>query len=123
MKIREAMTPEVHCITPHTTLLEAAALMRQLDVGALVVQEDQRVVGLVTDRDVVLRAFADGKDPSTTPVREAMELGAPLVHDDEPLEQARDVMDNRRVARLPVLDREDRLVGIISAEQTRAHLS
>jgi CBS domain-containing protein len=114
MKIRDVMTPHVHIISADDSLVEAAALMRELDVGVLPVCEEDRLIGMVTDRDVVIRAFAEGKDPATTQVREAMTSGLVYVHDDQDVHQAAHIMEEHQLRRLPVLDREKHLVGIVT---------
>src|SRR5258707_1206496 len=72
MTVKEVMSPGVECVTPETTLIDAAQMMKKLDVGPLPVCENDRLVGIVTDRDIVLRAVADGRDPQATTVRDAM---------------------------------------------------
>src|ERR1044071_3130712 len=72
MKIAEIMTPDVQCIGPEDTLVEAASLMRQLDVGARPVCEHDKLIGMLTDRDIAIRAVADGRDPIQTKVRDTM---------------------------------------------------
>ena len=72
MKIKDVMTTGVECVRPETTLQEAAAKMKSLNVGPLPVCEGDRAVGIVTDRDIVIRAISDGRDPRTTPVRDVM---------------------------------------------------
>jgi CBS domain-containing protein len=114
MKVHEIMTAHARCIGPGNTLVEAAGLMRELDVGALPVLENGELAGMLTDRDLVVRAIADGRDPNETPVRDAMSPGAMFVLADQEVEEAVRVMQQRQVRRLPVLDRARRLVGIVS---------
>jgi CBS domain-containing protein len=114
MKVHEIMTAHARCIGPENTLVEAAGLMRELDVGALPVLENGELAGMLTDRDLVVRAIADGRDPNETPVRDAMSPSAMFVLADQEVEEAVRVMQQRQVRRLPVLDRARRLVGIVS---------
>ncbi len=114
MKVHEIMTAHARCVGPDNTLVEAAGLMRELDVGALPVCEDDRVTGLVTDRDLVLRGTADGRDPNTTQVREVMSPGVIHVQADQDVEEAARIMEDKQIQRLPVLNREQRLVGMLS---------
>jgi CBS domain-containing protein len=114
MKIREIMTPDAQCIRPDETLVDAASLMRQLDVGVLPVCDDEAVVGMLTDRDIAVRAVADARDPSTTLVREVMSPGTIFVFDDHNVEEAVRVMEQHQIRRAPVLNREKKLVGIVS---------
>lgn len=108
------MTAHAQCVAPDNTLVEAAGLMRELDVGALPVCEDERVAGMVTDRDIVLRGVADGRDANTATVRDVMSPGIIHVFADQSVEDAVRVMEEKQVRRLPVLDRSKRLVGIVS---------
>ena len=114
MKVHEIMTAHARCIGPENTLVEAAGLMRELDVGALPVLENDELAGMLTDRDLVVRAIADGRDPNATPVRDVMSPGAMFVLADQEVEEAVRVMQQRQVRRLPVLNRARRLVGIVS---------
>jgi CBS domain-containing protein len=114
MKMHEIMTAHARCVSPDNTLVEAAGLMRELDVGALPVCENDRLVGILTDRDIVLRGTADGRDPNSTSVREVMSNGVVSVRADQEVEEAVRVMEARQIRRLPVMGRNDRLVGIVS---------
>lgn len=114
MKVHEIMTAHARCVGPENTLVEAAGLMRELDVGALPVCEDERPVGMVTDRDITLRGTAEGKDPNTTLVQDVMTPSVVHVFADQDVEQAVRVMEERQIRRLPVLSRDERLVGIVS---------
>jgi CBS domain-containing protein len=114
MKIREIMTPDAQCIRPDETLVDAASLMRQLDVGVLPVCDDDSVVGMLTDRDIAIRAVADSRDPGRTLVHEIMSAGTIFVYDDHDVEEAVRVMEQHQIRRAPVLNREKKLVGIVS---------
>ncbi len=114
MKIREVMTPDAQCVRPEETLVDAASLMRQLDVGVLPVCDGDNVVGIVTDRDITVRAVADSRHPATTMVREVMSPGSFSVYEDQEVEEAISLMEQHQIRRAPVMNRDDRLVGIIS---------
>jgi CBS domain-containing protein len=114
MKVHEIMTAHARCVSPDNNLVEAAGLMREMDVGALPVCENDRIAGMVTDRDIVLRATADGRDPNTTSVRDVMTEGVVYVFADQEVEEAARIMKEREIRRLPVLNREKRLVGALS---------
>ncbi|MGF1594184.1 MAG: CBS domain-containing protein [Kiloniellaceae bacterium] len=114
MQIKDVMTSEVRLIDPATKIADAARTMRDDDVGALPVGEGERLVGMVTDRDIVVRALAAGRQPETTPVREAMSDKLLYCFDDQPTEEVAANMGDNQVRRLPVLNREKRLVGIVS---------
>ena len=108
------MTPDAQSVRPDETLVDAARLMRQLDVGVLPVCDEGEVAGMLTDRDIAIRAVADARDPSTTLVREIMSPGTVCVRDDDNVEDAVRVMEQHQIRRAPVLNREKKLVGIVS---------
>jgi CBS domain-containing protein len=114
MKIREIMTPDAQCVGPEETLVDAAALMRQLDVGVLPVCHQGDVVGMITDRDIAIRAVADARPPATTRVREIMSPGTVFVYEDQDVDEVVEVLEKHQIRRAPVMSRERRLVGIVS---------
>ncbi len=114
MKIQEIMSSDVRCISPTDTLVEAARLMRDLDVGAIPICDNDRLAGMLTDRDLALRGVAEGEDPNTTTVRETMSEGIIYAFEDESVEKAARIMEEKQIRRLPVLNRDKRLVGIVS---------
>jgi len=114
MKINEIITPKPQCISPNTTLAEAATDMKTLDVGILPICENDRLVGTITDRDITVRAVAEGYDPKTTKVEQVMSRGIICCFEDQDVEEAAETMEEGQIRRLPVLNRAERLVGIIS---------
>src|SRR5688572_13508880 len=114
MKVHEIMTAHARCVAPDNTLVEAAGLMRHLDIGAVPVCDNDRLAGMVTDRDIAVRAVADGRDPNSTSVRDVMSQGIIYIFADQEVEEAVRLMEEKQVRRLPVLNREKRLVGIIA---------
>jgi CBS domain-containing protein len=115
MQIKDIMTANPECIRPDATIQEAACRMRDLDVGSLpVCGENDRLVGMITDRDISVRAVAEGKDPKTTPVREAMTRDVIYCFEDQNVQEAARMMQERRIRRLVVLNRDKRLAGIVS---------
>jgi len=114
VKIGEIMTPGVQCIRPETNLVEAARLMRQLDIGVLPVCENHSVIGMITDRDITIRAIADGRDPHTVAVREAMTPGVVSVDGELEVHAAVHIMRQVRVRRAPVTDSAGRMIGIVT---------
>jgi len=114
MKIRDLMTKDVELVNPTTTLQEAARKMRDADTGFLPVGEEDRLIGTVTDRDITVRCVAEGADPSETTVRDAMTDELVYVFDDQDSAEAAQMMSERKIRRLPVIDRDKRLVGVIS---------
>jgi CBS domain-containing protein len=113
MKVSDCMTRDVRVAAPNQSLREAAALMAELDVGVLPVGEDDRLIGMITDRDIAVRGVACGRGPDT-PVREVMTDSVKYCFIDQSLEEVSRNMGDIQVRRLPVVDREKRLVGIIS---------
>lgn len=112
-KISEVMTPGVHLATPDQTIHDAAAKMAAEDIGSLPVGENDRLVGMITDRDIVVRAVALGLD-TRTPVREVMSAAVRYCFDDEDVAHVAQNMAELGVRRLPVVDRDKRLVGMVS---------
>lgn len=113
MKIREAMTRDVRMVRPDQTIREAAHLMAELDIGALPVEDSDRLVGMITDRDICVRAVAQGHSADTM-VREVMSNEIKYCFDDQSVEEVTRNMGEQRIRRLPVVDRNKRLVGILS---------
>jgi CBS domain-containing protein len=114
MIISEVMTRDVRIASPDDTLQCAAQIMEEEDFGSLPVAEDDRLVGMLTDRDITIRAVARGMAPQHSTVREVMSTEIRYVFDDESVRDAAQVMGDLHVRRLPVLNREKRLVGIVS---------
>jgi CBS domain-containing protein len=114
MQLKHIMTEYVEVIAPESSIQEAAAQMRSLDVGVLPVSNEGCLVGMLTDRDLTIRAVADGRDPKNTTVKEVMSQDVAYCFEDQDLEEAEWVMDKRQIRRLPILDRDKRLVGIVS---------
>jgi CBS domain-containing protein len=113
MKVREAMTRDVRLVKPDQPISEAAKLMAELDIGALPVEDGDRLVGMITDRDIAVRAVAVGRGPDT-PVREVMSGEIKYCYDDQSVDEVTQNMGELRIRRLPVLSRDKRLVGILS---------
>ena len=113
MKIKEVMTEDVALADPQMSIADAARMMERCDAGALPVGEDDRLVGMITDRDIAIRAVAKDLSPETT-VSEVMSKEVLYCFADEDVEHVIENMGEQQVRRLPVLDREKRLVGIVS---------
>ncbi|MCD0481758.1 CBS domain-containing protein [Streptacidiphilus sp. ASG 303] len=121
---KEIMHRGAQCVSEHETLDAAARMMRELGVGALpICGDDDRLKGIVTDRDIVVKCLAEGGDPAVMTAGELAE-GRPLViRDDDDADQVLRVMEQHRVRRLPVIDHEDhRLIGIISEADVARNL-
>lgn len=113
MKIRDVMTPDVRTIDPSATIREAAQAMAELDVGMLPVAETDRLVGIITDRDIAVRAVAAGRQPDTQ-VRETMSPHIKYCFEDDEVDEVCANMAEQQLRRLPVVDRDKNLVGIVS---------
>jgi CBS domain-containing protein len=113
MKVSEAMTCDVRLAYPDQSIREAARMMAELDIGALPVREGDRLVGMITDRDIAVRAVARGLG-ADTPVREVMSAEVKYCYEDQTVDEVSQNMGDQRLRRLPVLNRDKRLVGILS---------
>jgi CBS domain-containing protein len=113
-KVREVMTDRPRCVTPETPISEAARLMKSDDVGSLPILEGERLTGIVTDRDIVLQAIAEEKDPRGMPVREVASRDLVTIGPEEDLSEALKLMASHQVRRIPVVDEDSRLVGILA---------
>ena len=114
MKVKEVMTRDIEKIDADNYIKDAASMMRSMDVGALPVCENDKLVGIITDRDIAIRAVADGLDPSACTVREAMSNDVCWCYEDDDVEKAAQLMEQQQIRRLPVFDRSNRAVGIVS---------
>jgi CBS domain-containing protein len=114
MLLREIMTQGVVEVPPQMTLREAAERMRTLDVGVLPVCDGEQILGILTDRDIALRGVAEGCDPNTTCVTEAMTPEVIYCFDDEDVRKAAELMEQRQIRRLLVMDHQKHAVGIVS---------
>jgi len=113
-RVADVMVADVVTIAPSASLITAARLMGEANVGMLPVVDQGRVVGVLTDRDLVVRGMAREVDPATTRVSECMSDGVIPAHPDWPTERAIVIMAQAQVGRLPVLDDDDRLVGVVT---------
>jgi CBS domain-containing protein len=114
MKIQEVMTPDVSYVEPDTPILEIARKMREADIGSTPVIEHDRLVGMVTDRDIVVRVVAEGRPTQTATARDAMSPGILYCFDDDSVEDVLEKMGDQQIRRLPVVNRDKRLVGVVS---------
>jgi CBS domain-containing protein len=114
MKLKEIMTTDVEVVAPTGTVFDAAKKMRDLDVGVLPVCDGQRLVGMITDRDVTIRATAEGCDPNNMLVRDCMTPELVYCFEDQSEVEAERIMADKQIRRLPVLTREKQLAGIVS---------
>ena len=114
MRLRQIMNTDVEMIQPESPVSEAAKKMKLLDVGALPVCDGRRLLGMITDRDITVRATAEGRNPDATLVRDCMSPEILYCFEDEDAKQAERMMRQKQIRRLPVLTREKQLTGIVS---------
>ena len=112
-QLKDLMSRDVKVISPDMTIGEAAKKMRDGNFGMMPVGEDDRMIGTISDRDIAIRAVAEGKDAGTK-VRDVMSEGIAWAYEDKSVEQAAVIMSERQVRRLPVVNRDKRLVGIVA---------
>jgi CBS domain-containing protein len=120
-KVRDVMTTRPRAVAPQTPVTEVAELMEADDVGAIPVVEGDRLVGIVTDRDIVVRAVAKGKDLSGMPAAEVSSRELITVNPDDDLSDALKLMAQYQVRRLAVTGEDERLVGVVSQADVAAH--
>ena len=114
MQVKDVMTPGAETIRPDDTVKVAAERMRALDVGTLPVCDGTELVGMITDRDITIRAVAAGMDPNSTRIAEAMTPDVAYVFEDAPVDEAVELMRRHEVRRLPVVGRDKTLVGVVA---------
>lgn len=114
MKVKEAMHPGVEWRDPETTVTEIAKLMRDEDIGAIPIGKNDRLVGMVTDRDIACRAVADGRDLTQTTAGDVMTKGIVFCTENEELDDAVRLMESKQIRRMPVINDDKRMVGMLS---------
>ena len=113
-RIREIMTSNPSTVEPDKTIVDAARIMKQEDAGVVPVTENGRLTGMVTDRDIAIRVVAEGKDPQSTTVQEVASKNLVTLDPEQELDEALRLMAQHRVRRLPVVEEDGRLVGIVA---------
>ncbi len=123
MLVKDVMTRQPEWIGPETTLLDAAKKMHDKDIGSLLVGENDRIIGMVTDRDIACRGVAQDLNPAKTPVSKVMTEKIIWCFDDQAIEDAAHLMEDKKIRRLAVMNREKRMVGFLSVDDLahRAH--
>ena len=114
MIVRDVMTVAVKMVRPDTAISDVAKLMRDQDIGAVPVVENEKLIGMVTDRDIVVRAVAEARTPNRTTARSVMSERMLYCFADQNIEEVLDNMGDQQVRRLAVVDRDKRLVGVVS---------
>jgi CBS domain-containing protein len=112
--VRDVMTPNPVCVSEKDSVRDAARIMKEKDTGVVPVVDGRKIIGLVTDRDIVVRLIADGRDPASCRVNEVMTKSVSKVRDDATVDEALKLMSSAEVRRVPVVDQSDELVGIVS---------
>jgi CBS domain-containing protein len=121
MELRDIMTRNVEVVSGDATLTEAATKMKALDVGLIPVCDGDRLQGILTDRDITIRATAAGRDPTKTKVADVMSTDIAYCLEDQDVQDAAILMEARQIRRLPVLNRDKSLVGIVSLGDIAVH--
>jgi CBS domain-containing protein len=121
MQVAEIMTRHAEVVPSNLLLKEAAQKMQELDVGTLPIRDGDRLVGILTDRDITIRAVAQGRDPAQTEVRDVMTPQVVYCFEDQDVSEAAKLMQEKQIRRLPILSREKRLVGIVSLGDLAVH--
>lgn len=121
MLVREVMSDNVEIINPEISLREAARKMKNLDCGALPIGENDKLIGMITDRDITVRAVAEGKDPDSTHVRNVMTDKIKYIFEDRKVEEAGRLMEDEQIRRLVVINKDKRAVGICSLGDIATH--
>lgn len=112
--IKDVMTPDPVCVDPHDSAADAARRMRDVESGAILVTEDGHLRGLLTDRDIVVRAVAEGRDPRQVEVQEICSADIQALRPDDDVDRAVQLMRERHIRRIPVVEDDDHPVGIVS---------
>jgi CBS domain-containing protein len=114
MLVREIMTPGVEWVSPDVTLQEVARIMRDKNIGCLPVGEKDGLIGMITDRDIACRAVAEGLDLATTKAEMVMSKGVTFCFDDQDISEAAQLMEEKRIQRLPILSHDNKMIGFLS---------
>ena len=114
MKVKDAMHKGVEWVGPSTPVTDLAGLMQKHDIGAIPIGENDKLIGMVTDRDIVCRGIGNGKDITKLTARDVMTPNVVWCHADEDLDDATRIMEDKKIRRLPVIDKDKRMVGMLS---------
>ena len=113
-QVRDVMTPNPECVSERDSIRDVARIMKEQDTGVVPVVDGKRIIGLITDRDIVVRGIAEGREMSTVKVNEIMSKSVRSVKEDTPLNEVLDLMSSAEIRRVPVVNGNDELVGIVS---------
>jgi len=123
MEIRKAMHKGAEWVSPDTPVSDIAALMKKKDIGSVLIGDQDRLVGMVTDRDLALRTLSDGHDPKSLKASDVMTKGVVYCRTDQSFEDAIHLMEDRKIRRLAVINDKKRLVGMLSLSDVSHHAS
>lgn len=112
--VRDVMTPNPECVSERDSIRDVARIMKEQDTGVVPVVDGKRIIGLITDRDIVVRGIAEGRDVSSVKVNEIMTKSVRSVKEDTPLTEVLDLMGSAEIRRLPVVNGNNELIGIVS---------
>ena len=121
MQIKECLTKDVKWTTPDTTATEIAKMMKENDIGSVPIGENDKLTGMVTDRDIVVNCLAEGLNPSETSASEFMSEGVLYCYDTDSAEEVLENMGQKKISRMPVVNSDKRLVGIVSIGDLSSH--
>jgi CBS domain-containing protein len=114
MKVKDAMHTGCEWVSPETKVTEIARRMKRSDIGAVPIGENDKLIGIVTDRDICCKGVANGHDLESLTARDVMTAGIVWCHDSDEVEHAAELMESRQIRRLPVIDKNKRMIGILS---------
>jgi CBS domain-containing protein len=114
MQLKQVMSMNPECVSPATPVGQVASVMKTRDIGMVLVSENGRLVGTVTDRDIVIRGIAEGRDPRIAMTGDIMSRKASFCYEDQDVTEAARVMEERKIRRLAILSRDRKLVGVVS---------
>lgn len=121
MQAKEVMSSNIRIIPSNTSIQAAAELMRQMDIGTLPVTENGQIVGMLTDRDITIRAVAEGADPGVTPARDVMSRNVISCLEDQDARDVANAMEQNKVRRVVVVNRKNEAIGLISVDDLAMH--
>jgi len=113
-RVRDVMTPDPQCVSEKDSIIDAARIMQSSDTGVVPVVDGKKIVGMITDRDIVVRLVAEGKDVGNARVHEAMTKSVRKVDEDSAINDVVELMSNAQIRRVPVVNSKDEIVGIVS---------
>jgi len=113
-RVREVMTRDPNCVSSKDSISDAARIMKNTDTGVVPVVDGKKIIGLITDRDIVVRCIAEGKDVINARVTDAMTRDVRKVDEDTPINEVMELMSSAQIRRVPVVNSKDELVGIVS---------